>query len=94
MMTKHFLLLLILFSLVIYCDMTNIEQLLESSKLNFKMTLEEREILKNKTKEMFNHAFTNYMREAFPSDELQPLVCTGRNRANSNRGTLDEALGE
>ncbi|KAH9286040.1 ER degradation-enhancing alpha-mannosidase-like protein 3 [Echinococcus granulosus] len=45
-----------------------------------------REELKNKSKEMFFHAYNNYM--------LMPLSCKGRYRDRElSRGTVDEALG-
>jgi len=34
--------------------------------------------LKLQAKDMFYHAFNNYMKYAFPDDELNPLQCTGR----------------
>ncbi|RIA92358.1 Glycoside Hydrolase Family 47 protein [Glomus cerebriforme] len=34
--------------------------------------------LKIQVKDMFYHAFNNYMKYAFPDDELNPLQCTGR----------------
>ena len=36
--------------------------------------LEKRRLL-DKTLEMFNHAFTSYMTNAYPADELMPLSC-------------------
>lgn len=33
------------------------------------------------------------MKHAFPDDEIKPLSCTGRNLYNSNRGSIDEPLG-
>jgi mannosidase alpha-like ER degradation enhancer 1 len=32
----------------------------------------------NRTKELWYHGFNNYMRHAFPMDELRPLSCKGR----------------
>ena len=32
---------------------------------------------RNDVKEMFYHAYDNYMINAFPKDELKPLSCTG-----------------
>uniref|UniRef100_A0AC35UFL3 Alpha-1,2-Mannosidase n=1 Tax=Rhabditophanes sp. KR3021 TaxID=114890 RepID=A0AC35UFL3_9BILA len=49
--------------------------------------------LKNEVKEMFTHGFQSYMKYAFPDDELMPLTCGGRRRQDSNRGTIDDALG-
>eukprot|EP00108_Taenia_solium_P011562 TsM_000301700 transcript=TsM_000301700 gene=TsM_000301700 len=49
---------------------------------------------RNKSKEMFFHAYNNYMKFAYPADELMPLTCKGRYRdRESPRGTVDEALG-
>lgn len=38
------------------------------------------ELLKAKkaTREMFNFAYENYIRHAFPMDELDPINCSGR----------------
>ncbi|VDN14519.1 unnamed protein product [Dibothriocephalus latus] len=50
--------------------------------------------LKNKTKEMFFHAYRSYMKNAFPADELMPLSCKGRYRnSEPSRGDIDDALG-
>ncbi|VUZ52678.1 unnamed protein product, partial [Hymenolepis diminuta] len=52
------------------------------------------EDLRNKSKEMFFHAYNNYMNHAYPADELMPLSCRGRYRGKEPpRGTVDEALG-
>ena len=44
-------------------------------------------------REMFYHAFDNYMEHAFPWDELKPLTCEGRRWDQPERGTLDDILG-
>jgi hypothetical protein len=41
---------------------------------------------------MFFHAYNNYMKHAFPADELKPISCMGRHR--EGRGTLDDVLGD
>eukprot|EP01127_Copromyxa_protea_P020352 TRINITY_DN680_c1_g2_i2.p1 TRINITY_DN680_c1_g2~~TRINITY_DN680_c1_g2_i2.p1 ORF type:complete len:368 (-),score=57.01 TRINITY_DN680_c1_g2_i2:36-1139(-) len=46
---------------------------------------------REEVKEMFFHGYNNYLTHAFPDDELKPISCTGRRRAD--RGTLDDALG-
>ena len=38
---------------------------------------ERREMLEE-TKKMFTFGYDNYMRHAFPQDELDPIHCTGR----------------
>jgi hypothetical protein len=43
-------------------------------------------------KEMFYHAFDNYMRHAFPLDELRPMSCTGEDSLGSYSLTLIDAL--
>jgi mannosidase alpha-like ER degradation enhancer 2 len=43
-------------------------------------------------KEMFYHAFDNYMRHAFPLDELRPMSCTGEDTLGSYSLTLIDAL--
>jgi len=40
---------------------------------------------------MFHHAYDNYLKNAFPADELKPISCSGRYR--EGRGTLDDSLG-
>jgi len=54
-------------------------------------------ICREKAREMFIHAYDNYMQHAYPADELKPLSCTGRWRTppgdKDNRGTLDDSLG-
>jgi hypothetical protein len=42
---------------------------------------------------MLSHAFTSYMRHAYPADELKPLSCVGRQWDRRERGTLDDCLG-
>jgi len=50
--------------------------------------------LRNKTMEMFMHAYTSYMTYAYPADELMPIACVGRVRGKTpSRGDLDDALG-
>lgn len=34
--------------------------------------------MREKTREMFSHAYRGYMKFAFPHDELNPIKCTGR----------------
>ncbi|KAL5530319.1 hypothetical protein ACEPAF_6576 [Sanghuangporus sanghuang] len=41
---------------------------------SFRQKLDARE----KTRELWNHGFNNYMQHAFPLDELMPLSCAGR----------------
>lgn len=58
------------------------------------MSTDEITELKNKTKEMFFHAYRSYMKNAFPADELMPLSCKGRYRnSEPSRGDIDDALG-
>ena len=44
------------------------------------MGAKEKNVLSRKTKEMFYHAYSSYMSNAFPADELMPLSCKGRYR--------------
>ena len=54
----------------------------------------EKRRLLDKTLEMFDHAFTSYMKNAYPADELMPLSCKGRTRGKTpSRGDVDDALG-
>ncbi|XP_015916134.1 ER degradation-enhancing alpha-mannosidase-like protein 3 isoform X2 [Parasteatoda tepidariorum] len=58
------------------------------------MSLEEKNQLKEQSKEMFYHAYQAYMDHAYPADELMPLSCKGRYRdIEPNRGDIDDALG-
>ena len=41
-------------------------------------TESERLEMLEETKKMFQHGYDNYMRHAFPLDELNPLDCAGR----------------
>lgn len=50
---------------------------------------------RDKVTEMFTHAYTNYMENAYPADELMPIACKGRIRGvTSTRGDVDDALGK
>lgn len=58
------------------------------------MSEEERLKLKEEAKEMFYHAYTSYMDNAYPADELMPLSCMPRWRAvDQSRGDIDDTLG-
>lgn len=58
------------------------------------MSKEEKQSLMDKSKEMFYHAYNNYMEHAYPADELMPLSCKGRWRTkDNNRGDMDDVLG-
>lgn len=58
------------------------------------MSKEEKQGLMEKAKEMFYHAYNNYMEHAYPADELMPLTCKGRWRTkDNNRGDMDDVLG-
>lgn len=45
---------------------------------------EERFHLLNATKEMFYFGYHNYMKHAYPLDELDPIHCTGRGHDHQN----------
>lgn len=58
------------------------------------MSKDEKQGLMEKAKEMFYHAYNNYMEHAYPADELMPLSCKGRWRTKgNNRGDMDDVLG-
>lgn len=42
--------------------------------------------------DMFNHGYSEYMKNAFPLDELCPLSCTGRNTIGNYSLTLIDSL--
>jgi mannosidase alpha-like ER degradation enhancer 3 len=58
------------------------------------MTISEKMQYKETVKEMFFHAYNNYMEFAYPADELMPLTCKGRVRGREpSRGDIDECMG-
>ncbi|CAD6997621.1 unnamed protein product [Ceratitis capitata] len=59
------------------------------------MSRKERTELRNEARDMFNHAYTAYMNNAYPADELMPLSCKGRYRGiTPSRGDMDDILGK
>jgi len=48
--------------------------------------------LRNQVKDMFYHAYDNYMKFAFPKDELSPLTCSGIDTWTHNSLTLIDSL--
>ena len=56
------------------------------------MTDAQRLALRDEVKDMFYHAYDNYMHHAFPLDELRPLTCGGRDTWGYNALTLIDAL--
>lgn len=42
------------------------------------MSKQEKLSLKEKVKHMFHFGYDNYMKHAFPEDELNPIFCKGR----------------
>src|ERR1700760_36807 len=52
-------------------------------------------ILRQETVELFYHGYDNYLRHAFPEDELRPLTCGAltRDRENPAHIELNDALG-
>ncbi|RHZ74194.1 hypothetical protein Glove_227g50 [Diversispora epigaea] len=52
--------------------------------------------LRNLSKEMFYHGFNNYMKYAFPEDELDPINCVGRgsDKKNPNNVLINDVLGD
>ena len=54
---------------------------------------EERVALRDEARAMFDHAYSSYMENAYPLDELMPLSCKGRDWRHRDRGTLDDPLG-
>lgn len=58
------------------------------------MSTNEKRKCRDKSLEMFHHAYDSYMANAYPADELMPLSCRGRVRGVSpGRGDVDDALG-
>jgi mannosidase alpha-like ER degradation enhancer 1 len=56
----------------------------------------ERLRLKNLAKEMFEFGYDNYMKHAFPLDELDPIHCTGRgpDYMNQDNININDVLGD
>jgi mannosidase alpha-like ER degradation enhancer 1 len=46
-------------------------------------------LLRAKVKEMFFHGFNNYMKNAYPADELKPLSCKPRERLDGQNDAAD-----
>eukprot|EP01117_Protostelium_nocturnum_P019222 TRINITY_DN8276_c0_g2_i1.p1 TRINITY_DN8276_c0_g2~~TRINITY_DN8276_c0_g2_i1.p1 ORF type:complete len:832 (+),score=187.80 TRINITY_DN8276_c0_g2_i1:79-2496(+) len=49
--------------------------------------------LREEVREMFIHTYDNYMKNAFPADELHPISCKPRDPKLTPRGQMDETLG-
>jgi len=60
------------------------------------MPLQRRAELREEVRGMFYHAYDNYMRHAFPLDELNPILCAGRgpDRANPDNININDVLGD
>lgn len=56
----------------------------------------ERIRLKEKAKEMFEFAYDNYMKFAYPKDELDPIHCVGRGPDHKNPSNINvnDSLGD
>ena len=56
----------------------------------------ERNRMKNLTKSMFEFGYDNYMKYAYPMDELDPIHCKGRGPDYMNPGNINvnDALGD
>ena len=48
---------------------------------------------REEVREMFFHAYNNYMEHAFPLDELLPLECTGRGVRSDNDLSMSDVYG-
>jgi len=53
---------------------------------------EEALLYRNKARDMFLHGYRNYMKHAFPHDELQPISCQGRSDWGNISMTLIDSL--
>ena len=51
-----------------------------------------REMMKEEVKQMFYSGYNNYLRHAFPKDELCPMSCTGVNTFGNLSVTLVDAV--
>lgn len=57
-------------------------------RLNPPIDKAERLRLREEVREMFYHGYDNYLRNAFPKDELLPLSCTGKDHPDGGWGAL------
>ncbi|XP_059157646.1 ER degradation-enhancing alpha-mannosidase-like protein 3 [Physella acuta] len=74
--------------------LTCILLVLQTSQTSTKISAEEKKQLREKSVEMFYHAYNAYMNNAYPADELMPLSCRGRYRGSEpSRGDIDDSLG-
>lgn len=50
----------------------------------------------HKIREMFDFGYSNYMKHAYPKDELDPIHCRGRGHDHSDRNNINvnDALGD
>jgi len=55
-------------------------------QLTSAITKKEQASLRDQTKALWNHGYTNYMTFAYPEDELKPLSCRGQGRDHGNPG--------
>lgn len=56
------------------------------------LNVQEMSHYRDRIKSMFYHAYNNYLENAYPYDELQPLTCTGQDTWGSFSLTLIDAL--
>lgn len=49
-----------------------------------KLDLEEIRIAREQAREMFYFGYENYLKHAFPKDELDPIHCVGRGHDHKN----------
>jgi len=55
-------------------------------------TIEQIEQLKGRTRDLFYHSYDNYMKYAFPMDELKPISCSGSSEFGNLTMTLIDSL--
>ncbi|CAL1540392.1 unnamed protein product [Lymnaea stagnalis] len=74
--------------------LTCILLVIQTSQTTTHISPEEKKQLREKSVEMFYHAYNAYMEHAYPADELMPLSCKGRYRGSEpSRGDIDDSLG-
>ncbi|BFI23517.1 ER degradation enhancer, mannosidase alpha-like 2 [Marchantia polymorpha subsp. ruderalis] len=66
--------------------------LVPTSALEDPITPSQAADLRDEVRDMFYHAFNNYMEHAFPMDELRPLSCSGEESLGEYTLTLVDAL--
>ena len=59
------------------------------------ITTQRRVELREETRQLWTHAYSAYIENAFPADELKPLSCTAAHRDTVNKdNAINDVLGK